>query len=77
MIKSLPSVSSHNEPEIVVELNLKYPNKIKSVFLIKTNQESFISDIKKSSTPNDWIIARTNKNETYKTIQGSQILLLF
>jgi len=28
----------------------------------------FINDIKKSTTPNDWIIARTNKEETYGKI---------
>mgnify|MGYP002348693223 CR=1 FL=1 len=55
----------HIEPEFVNEMNLKYPNKIKSVFIFKTNEKGFIEDIKKSSTPNDWIISRTNYPETY------------
>lgn len=58
----------HIEPELVAELNLKYPEKIKSIFLVKSDKEKFICDIKKSTTPNDWIIARTNKNETYQKI---------
>ena len=58
----------HVEPELVADLNSKYPNKIKSIFLIKTDELKFINDIKKSTTPNDWIIARTNKEETYGKI---------
>lgn len=58
----------HIEPELVNELNSKYPNKIKSIFLIKSDKEKFISNIKKTTTPNDWIIARTNNEETYQKI---------
>jgi len=58
----------HIEPELIVDLNSRYPNKIKSIFLIKTDESKFINDIKKSTTPNDWIIARTNKEETYGKI---------
>jgi 2-phosphoglycerate kinase len=58
----------HIEPELVAELNLKYPEKIKSIFLVKSDKEKFIRDIKKSTTPNDWIIARTNNEETYLKI---------
>ena len=58
----------HIEPELVAELNAKYPNKLKSIFLIKSDEAKFIDDIKKSTTPNDWIITRTNKEETYAKI---------
>ena len=58
----------HIEPELVAELNLKYPEKIKSIFLVKSDKHKFVCDIKKSTTPNDWIIARTNKDETYQKI---------
>ncbi|MFA6296466.1 MAG: hypothetical protein WC663_03870 [Patescibacteria group bacterium] len=58
----------HIEPELVVKLNLKYPKKIKSIFLVKSDEEKFIADIKKTTTPNDWIIARTKNEETYKKI---------
>lgn len=58
----------HIEPELVADLNSKYPNKLKSIFLIKTNEKKFKEDIKKSNTPNDWIIARTNDENTYKKI---------
>ena len=58
----------HVEPELVVALNLKYPGKIKSIFLVKTNKEKFVCDIKKRTTPNDWIIARTKNEETYQKI---------
>ena len=58
----------HLEPEFIAELNLKYPEKVKSIFLVKTDEEKFIDDIKKSTTPNDWIIARTNNEETYQKI---------
>ena len=58
----------HIEPELVNELNKKYPNKLRSIFLIKSDESKFIADIKKSTTPNDWIIARTNNEETYSKI---------
>lgn len=58
----------HIEPELVAELNLKYPEKIKSIFLVKSDKEKFVCDIKKSTTSNDWIIARTNDEETYQKI---------
>ena len=58
----------HIEPELVSELSKKYPNDINSIFLFKSDKEKFVSDIKKSSTPNDWIIARTNNEETYLKI---------
>lgn len=55
----------HIEPSLVAKLSLKYPGKIKSLFLVKTNEKKFIRDIEKSTTPNDWIIARTKNNKTY------------
>lgn len=58
----------HIEPELIAKLNLKYPEKIKSIFLVKSDKDKFVCDIKKSSTPNDWIIVRTNKDETYQKI---------
>ncbi|MCK5413567.1 MAG: AAA family ATPase [Candidatus Pacebacteria bacterium] len=58
----------HIEPELVDELNEKYPNKVKSIFLVKLDREKFIFDIRESTTPNDWIVARTKKEETYQKI---------
>ena len=58
----------HVEPELVADLNSKYPNKVKSVFLIKSDEEKFVADIEKTTTPNDWIIARTDREATYKKI---------
>ena len=58
----------HIEPKLVSELSLKYPEKVKSIFLVKSDKEKFVRDIKKSTTPNDWIIARTKSKETYQKI---------
>jgi 2-phosphoglycerate kinase len=58
----------HVEPKLVAELKAKYPGKTKSIFLIKKNALKFVANIKKSTTPNDWIIARTKKDETYNKI---------
>ncbi|MDZ7611328.1 MAG: hypothetical protein U5L10_01055 [Candidatus Moranbacteria bacterium] len=58
----------HLEPEVAHKLLSKHPGKIKSIFLLKTDTKKFIQDIKKSSTPNDWIIQRTQKEETYQKI---------
>lgn len=56
------------EPELATKLNSKYPNKIKTVFLIKSNKEKFIRDIEKSTTPNDWVIVKTKNKKTYEKI---------
>ena len=58
----------HIEPEVAMNLQNKYKGKIKSIFLGKTDEEKFIANIRKSSTPNDWIIARTKNQDTYKKI---------
>jgi len=58
----------HVEPELVSKLGLKYPEKVKSIFLVKSDKEKFLCDIKKSTTPNDWVITRTNNKETYQKI---------
>ena len=58
----------HIEPELIAKLSSKYPDKIKSIFLVRSDKEKFVCDIKKSTTPNDWIIARTKNEETYRKI---------
>lgn len=58
----------HIEPELVSQLNKKYIGKIKSIFLVKLDENKFIRDIKKTTTPNDWIIKRTKEKNTYDLI---------
>jgi 2-phosphoglycerate kinase len=58
----------HIEPELAAQLEKKYPDKTKNVFLVKSDTGKFVSGIKESTTSNDWIIARTNKEETYQKI---------
>ncbi|MEI8143223.1 MAG: AAA family ATPase [Candidatus Berkelbacteria bacterium] len=58
----------HVEPELVAGLSKKFEGKIKSIFLIKLDQELFVQNIRKSTTPNDWIIARTKNEDTYGKI---------
>lgn len=58
----------HIEPEFVKSLNLKYPDKLRSVFLVKTDKEKFLRDVRKSTNQNDWIIKRTKKYGTYEKI---------
>lgn len=58
----------HIEPELAVKLQKKYPGKIKSVFLIRSDIEKILIDIHKSKTPNDWILANTKNEETYQKI---------
>ncbi|MDO8676351.1 MAG: hypothetical protein Q7K16_01730 [Candidatus Azambacteria bacterium] len=59
----------HIEPSLVTKLRKKYGEKnVCGVFLIKTNEIKFVRDITKTSTPNDWIIARTKNKETYSKI---------
>lgn len=59
----------HITPELVASLNKKYGEEnFKAVFLTKKDQEKFIEDIPKSTTPNDWILNRTKNPKTYKKI---------
>jgi len=58
----------HIEPRLAAVLSKKYPEKIKSIFLIKNDEAKFVRDIKKTSTPNDWIINRTKDAKTYSLI---------
>ncbi len=59
----------HVTPELVSKLKKEYgSNKFSAVFLVKENPTQLLKDIHKSSTPNDWIIARTEKQETFERI---------
>ena len=56
-------------PEIVDQIIKKFGNQnIKTIFLIKQDQNKFIEDIHKSTTPNDWIIRKTKEEETFTKI---------
>lgn len=59
----------HVTPELVARLIKKHGKKnFSAIFLIKENQAKFLKNITKSSTPNDWILSRTKKQETYEKI---------
>jgi 2-phosphoglycerate kinase len=59
----------HIEPSLVTKLQKKYGKQnVLGIFLVKTDTKKFIRDITKTSTPNDWIIARTKNKEVYLKI---------
>ena len=52
-------------PEIAAEINDKFGrHNIKTMFLVRHDEQQFISDIYKSITPNDWIIRKTKEPAT-------------
>ena len=56
----------HIVPSVVARLVKKYGEKnVKTVFLTKTNALKFASNVKKSTTPNDWLLVLTKKEETF------------
>lgn len=56
-------------PEIVDTIKKKFDREhIKAVFLVKYDEQKFIQDIHKSTTPNDWIIRKTKDESTYGKI---------
>lgn len=56
-------------PEIVDTILKKFDREhIKAVFLVKYDEQKFIQDIHKSTTPNDWIIRKTKDESTYGKI---------
>jgi 2-phosphoglycerate kinase len=56
-------------PEIVDAIFKKFDREhIKTVFLVKYDEQKFIQDIHKSTTPNDWIIRKTKNKGTFGLI---------
>lgn len=56
-------------PEIVARIHEKFGKEVaKAVFLVKFDEQKFIQDIHKSTTPNDWIIRKTKNEETFGKI---------
>jgi len=56
----------HVAPSFVNEMIKKYGQKnIKAVFLTKFDKYQFTRDVRKSTTPNDWLITLSKKEETY------------
>lgn len=56
-------------PEIVDTIFKKFDREhIKAVFLVKYDEQKFIQDIHKSTTPNDWIIRKTKNEATFGLI---------
>ena len=59
----------HVTPQLAAWLIKKYGNKhFRVLFLVKSDTDKFIRDVKKSSTPNDWILAKTQEKETLHKI---------
>lgn len=57
------------EPQLVSKLVKKFGStNVRSVFLTKQDASKFVEDIEKSKTPNDWIITRTEDEQTYRLI---------
>ena len=55
----------HITPQLAARLIKKYGSKhFRVLFLVKSGIEKFVRDVKKSSTPNDWILAKTQEKET-------------
>ena len=56
-------------PEIADLILKKFGKEhIKAVFLVKYDEQKFIQDIHKSTTPNDWILRKTKNEETFEKI---------
>jgi len=53
-------------PDIAVRLVKKYGKKnVKAVFITKHDEVKFARDVRKSTTPNDWLLVLTKKEETF------------
>ncbi len=56
----------HIEPSLAAKLAKKYGKKnFQTIFVTKHNPVAFARDVKKSITPNDWLIVGTKKEETF------------
>src|SRR6185295_3832158 len=56
-------------PEIVKRIVKKFGKEhVEAVFLVKYDEQKFVENIHKSTTPNDWIIRKTKNEATYLKI---------
>lgn len=56
-------------PEIVDRIFKKFGKEhVKGVFLVKYDEQKFVQDIHKSTTPNDWILRKTKDEATFSKI---------
>ncbi len=56
-------------PELVCRIRERFgSDHIQQLFLYKSDTEKFVVDIHNTTTPNDWIMRRTKKDETYMKI---------
>jgi 2-phosphoglycerate kinase len=56
-------------PELVNRILEKFGTEhIKAVFLVRHNEQKFVQDVHKSTTPNDWILRKTKNEETFLKI---------
>src|SRR3989339_807734 len=59
----------HVTPQLAARLIKKYGRKhFRVLFLIKLDTKKFVQDLQKSTTPNDWILAKTREKETFNKI---------
>lgn len=57
------------EPVLAAKLCKKYgQEKFTCLFLTKMDSKRFVQDLKKSTTPNDWILTNTKKEVTFEKI---------
>lgn len=56
----------HIEPVLAANLAKKHgKNQIRAVFVTKHDPVAFARDVRKSTTPNDWLLVGTKKEETF------------
>lgn len=56
----------HVEPSLAESLVKKYGKKnVRAVFVVKHDPAAFARDVRKSTTPNDWLILGTKREETF------------
>ncbi len=56
----------HILPSFAQKIIKKYgKDKVRSVFLTKFDENKFAKDVRKSTTPNDWLLVLTKKPETF------------
>jgi len=56
-------------PEVVDSIFKKFGTEhMRAVFLVKREEQKFVQDVHKSTTPNDWILRKTKDEATYGRI---------
>jgi 2-phosphoglycerate kinase len=63
----------HVTPDLIAMLTKEHPKKVRGLILVKKDPAAFLADMRRSTTPNDWILSKTHDDATFPKIAAMVI----